>query len=169
MNEALTSACVCFPGLLITCHVAKIPLHEAWKKEMVRYLRSVQLPDGGWGLWVNTRLLSWETAPSSGHLTAEPPNKGRQSFRTKGHSGIEDEETWSYFVLWTQKVFKNSCFCLRHIEDKSTVFGTALSYTSLRILGVDPDDPDLVRARNNLHSKGLDQIQSLLPLNMWTL
>ncbi|XP_008402434.1 lanosterol synthase [Poecilia reticulata] len=79
------------PGLLITCHVAKIPLPEAWKKEMVRYLRSVQLPDGGWGL---------------------------------------------------------------HIEDKSTVFGTALSYTSLRILGVDPDDPDLVRARNNLHSKG---------------
>uniref|UniRef100_A0A3Q1GPW3 Terpene cyclase/mutase family member n=1 Tax=Acanthochromis polyacanthus TaxID=80966 RepID=A0A3Q1GPW3_9TELE len=59
--------------------------------EMVRYLRSVQLPDGGWGL---------------------------------------------------------------HIEDKSTVFGTALSYTSLRILGVDPDDPDMVRARNNLHSKG---------------
>uniref|UniRef100_A0A7N8YFP8 Terpene cyclase/mutase family member n=1 Tax=Mastacembelus armatus TaxID=205130 RepID=A0A7N8YFP8_9TELE len=79
------------PGLLITCHVAKIPLAEAWKKEMVRYLRSVQLPDGGWGL---------------------------------------------------------------HIEDKSTVFGTALSYTSLRILGVEPDDPDMVRARNNLYSKG---------------
>uniref|UniRef100_A0A671U7C0 Terpene cyclase/mutase family member n=1 Tax=Sparus aurata TaxID=8175 RepID=A0A671U7C0_SPAAU len=79
------------PGLLITCHVAKIPLAEAWKKEMVRYLRSVQLPDGGWGL---------------------------------------------------------------HVEDKSTVFGTALSYTSLRILGVEPDDPDMVRARNNLHSKG---------------
>ncbi|CAL8266216.1 unnamed protein product [Lota lota] len=79
------------PGLLITCHVAQIPLAEAWRKEMVRYLRSVQLPDGGWGL---------------------------------------------------------------HIEDKSTVFGTALSYTSLRILGVQPDDPDMVRARNNLHSKG---------------
>uniref|UniRef100_A0A8C4I882 Terpene cyclase/mutase family member n=1 Tax=Dicentrarchus labrax TaxID=13489 RepID=A0A8C4I882_DICLA len=79
------------PGLLITCHVAKIPLAEAWKKEMVRYLRSVQMADGGWGL---------------------------------------------------------------HIEDKSTVFGTALSYTSLRILGVQPDDPDMVRARNNLHSKG---------------
>ncbi|XP_061548207.1 lanosterol synthase [Phycodurus eques] len=79
------------PGLLITCHTAKIPLDQAWKKEMVRYLRSVQLPDGGWGL---------------------------------------------------------------HIEDKATVFGTALSYTSLRILGVDPDDPDLVRARSNLHSKG---------------
>ncbi|XP_024919504.1 lanosterol synthase [Cynoglossus semilaevis] len=79
------------PGLLITCHVTKTCLPEAWKKEMVRYLRSVQLPDGGWGL---------------------------------------------------------------HIEDKSTVFGTTLSYTSLRILGVEPDDPDMVRARNNLYSKG---------------
>ncbi|GCC33374.1 hypothetical protein chiPu_0011843 [Chiloscyllium punctatum] len=79
------------PGLLITCHVAKISLSEAQRKEMVRYLRSVQLPDGGWGL---------------------------------------------------------------HVEDKSTVFGTALNYTALRILGVGPDDPDLVRARNNLHDKG---------------
>ncbi|XP_059823406.1 lanosterol synthase isoform X2 [Hypanus sabinus] len=79
------------PGLLITCHVAKIPLSDFQRKEMVRYLRSVQLPDGGWGL---------------------------------------------------------------HVEDKSTVFGTALNYTALRILGVDPDDADLVRARNNLHTKG---------------
>ena len=46
-----------------------------------------------------------------------------------------------------------SCSC-RHIEDKSTVFGTALNYVSLRILGVGPDDPDLVRARNILHKKG---------------
>lgn len=42
----------------------------------------------------------------------------------------------------------------RHVEDKSTVFGTALNYVSLRILGVGPDDPDLVRARNILHKKG---------------
>ncbi|XP_028924452.1 lanosterol synthase isoform X1 [Ornithorhynchus anatinus] len=79
------------PGLLITCHVANISLPAGYREEMIRYLRSVQLPDGGWGL---------------------------------------------------------------HVEDKSTVFGTALSYTSLRILGVGPDDPDLVRARNNLHGKG---------------
>lgn len=35
------------------------------------------------------------------------------------------------------------------------MFGTALNYTTLRILGVGPDDPDMVRARNNLHTKGL--------------
>ena len=55
----------------------------------------------------------------------------------------------------------NDCtFSDRHIEDKATVFGTALSYTSLRILGVDPDDPDMVRARSNLHSKGLNSLHS---------
>ncbi|XP_037254423.1 lanosterol synthase [Falco rusticolus] len=79
------------PGLLIVCHTAKIQLPAGFRKEMVRYLRSVQLPDGGWGL---------------------------------------------------------------HVEDKSTVFGTALNYVALRILGVGPDDPDVVRARVNLHSKG---------------
>ncbi|KAM6131595.1 LOW QUALITY PROTEIN: lanosterol synthase [Phoenicopterus ruber ruber] len=79
------------PGLLITCHTAKIQLPEGFREEMVRYLRSVQLPDGGWGL---------------------------------------------------------------HVEDKSTVFGTALNYVALRILGLGPDDPDIVRARVNLHSKG---------------
>ncbi|XP_046294826.1 lanosterol synthase [Marmota monax] len=79
------------PGLLITCHIAHIPLPAGYREEMIRYLRSVQLPDGGWGL---------------------------------------------------------------HIEDKSTVFGTALNYVALRILGIGPDDPDLVRARNLLHQKG---------------
>lgn len=34
------------------------------------------------------------------------------------------------------------------------MFGTALNYIALRILGVGPDDPDIVRARVNLHSKG---------------
>ncbi|TMS06741.1 Lanosterol synthase [Larimichthys crocea] len=51
------------PGLLITCHVAKIPLAEAWKKEMVRYLRSVQLPDGGWGLHIEDKSTSvWHSS-----------------------------------------------------------------------------------------------------------
>ncbi|XP_037542215.1 lanosterol synthase-like isoform X2 [Nematolebias whitei] len=79
------------PDFLIVCHVTKIQLPEIWKKEMLRYLRSTQLPDGGWGL---------------------------------------------------------------HVEDKSTVFGTALNYIAMRILGMDPNDPDMVHARNNLHSKG---------------
>ncbi|RCH94543.1 Lanosterol synthase (Oxidosqualene--lanosterol cyclase), partial [Rhizopus stolonifer] len=41
-----------------------------------------------------------------------------------------------------------------HIEGVSTVFGTALNYVALRILGLGPDHPALVKARNHLHSLG---------------
>ncbi|XP_075398299.1 lanosterol synthase isoform X1 [Tenrec ecaudatus] len=78
-------------GLVIATYVAKIPLQPGWREEIVRYLRSTQLPDGSWGL---------------------------------------------------------------HIESKSTVLGTALNYVSLRILGLGPDHPDIVRAREVLHKKG---------------
>lgn len=41
-----------------------------------------------------------------------------------------------------------------HIEGTSTMFGTALSYVSLRLLGVDPDDPAIVGARSWIHERG---------------
>ena len=43
---------------------------------------------------------------------------------------------------------------LRHIAGKSTVFGTALNYVTMRLLGVDKDDPDINRARGLLHQFG---------------
>ena len=41
-----------------------------------------------------------------------------------------------------------------HVEAPSSVFGTATSYISLRLLGVDPDDPHMVRGRARLHELG---------------
>lgn len=41
-----------------------------------------------------------------------------------------------------------------HTEGKSTVFGTALNYVTLRLLGVDRDDSDIIRARALLHRLG---------------
>ncbi|GAA6035640.1 hypothetical protein JCM8097_004942 [Rhodosporidiobolus ruineniae] len=41
-----------------------------------------------------------------------------------------------------------------HFEAKSSVFGTGLNYVVLRLLGVGPDDPMMVRARNTLHKLG---------------
>ncbi|KAK7456563.1 hypothetical protein BaRGS_00039317 [Batillaria attramentaria] len=79
------------PGLVIVCYITKTPFTEAQRLEMIRYLRSVQCPDGGWGL---------------------------------------------------------------HIEGPPTVFGCALNYVTLRLLGVGPDDVDLVKARNLLHKLG---------------
>lgn len=37
-------------GLIIVCHVTGVELEKPQKLEMIRYLRNVQNPDGGWGL-----------------------------------------------------------------------------------------------------------------------
>lgn len=47
------------------------------------------------------------------------------------------------------------------------MFGTALNYVALRILGLGPDDPDVVRARVNLHSKGQPWAGALVR-EVWT-
>lgn len=41
-----------------------------------------------------------------------------------------------------------------HIEGESTVFGTSLNYTVLRIVGVDPEHPAMVKARGTLQKLG---------------
>jgi lanosterol synthase len=41
-----------------------------------------------------------------------------------------------------------------HIEGESTVFGTSLNYMTLRLIGVDPEEPVMVKARGTLHSLG---------------
>jgi lanosterol synthase len=41
-----------------------------------------------------------------------------------------------------------------HIEGESSVFGTAMNYTALRLLGADPEDPRLVKARETLWKMG---------------
>ena len=41
-----------------------------------------------------------------------------------------------------------------HIEGESSVFGTAMNYVSLRILGAGEEDPRMVRARGTLHALG---------------
>jgi lanosterol synthase len=41
-----------------------------------------------------------------------------------------------------------------HIEGESSAFGTVMNYTVLRIVGVDPDEPFMVKARSTLHKLG---------------
>ncbi|KAI0906077.1 oxidosqualene:lanosterol cyclase [Ustulina deusta] len=41
-----------------------------------------------------------------------------------------------------------------HIEGESTVFGTSLNYTVLRLVGVDPEHPVMIKARKTLHKLG---------------
>lgn len=42
-----------------------------------------------------------------------------------------------------------------HIEGISTVFGTALNYVVLRILGLSADHPAMIKARATLHKLGM--------------
>ncbi|RIB00665.1 lanosterol synthase [Gigaspora rosea] len=80
------------PGLIIAMYITHIPIPEAWRIEIIRYLINKANPvDGGWGL---------------------------------------------------------------HIEHHSTVFGTAMNYVVLRILGLDPDHPVMVKSRATLHKFG---------------
>lgn len=41
-----------------------------------------------------------------------------------------------------------------HIEGVTSVFGTAMNYTALRLLGADPEDERCIRARAKLHELG---------------
>lgn len=41
-----------------------------------------------------------------------------------------------------------------HIEGESSVFGTAMNYTTLRLLGQDAEDPRIIKARGLLHELG---------------
>ena len=41
-----------------------------------------------------------------------------------------------------------------HIEGDSSVFGTAMNYTALRLLGAEPDDPRMRKARACLYRLG---------------
>ena len=41
-----------------------------------------------------------------------------------------------------------------HIEGHSSVFGTAMNYVVLRILGASEEDPKMIKARSKLHDLG---------------
>jgi hypothetical protein len=41
-----------------------------------------------------------------------------------------------------------------HIEGDSSVFGTAMNYVVLRLLGVSEDDPRMIKSRSTLHKLG---------------
>lgn len=63
---------------------------------------------------------------------------------------MEDGDCTFFFKLGLYKVAKS----ISHIEGQTTVFGTALNYTALRVLGVSADHPIMTKARAVLHKLG---------------
>jgi hypothetical protein len=61
---------------------------------------------------------------------------------------VGDVSFWAYVTTWVLNFYS-------HIEGDSTVFGTALNYVVLRLLGVDRDHPKIVKARHTLLNFGM--------------
>ena len=59
-----------------------------------------------------------------------------------------------FHYLYCHNMVDVIAYIFRHIVGPSIVFGTALNYVTLRLLGVGPDDPDAERARNLLRDMG---------------
>jgi lanosterol synthase len=65
-----------------------------------------------------------------------------------------DDGGWGLCVMFLSLQSIALISGLRHIEGHSTVFGTALNYCVLRILGMDAEHPVAVKARGCLHKLG---------------
>lgn len=61
----------------------------------------------------------------------------------------------TYAALFKTLVCSQTPFLCSHVEGHSTVFGTGLNYTALRLLGVDKEHPVCVKARAKLHELGM--------------
>ena len=48
-----------------------------------------------------------------------------------------------------------------HIEGPSTLFGTGISYVTLRILGLSKDHPVCVKARRTIHKMGMQYLSDI--------
>jgi len=76
--------------------------------------------------------------------------------RSEGGWGLYDSTSFLFFVFVSGSCYPSSSSPpqSRHIEDKSTMFGTALNYCVLRILGVPADHQVTVRARKLIKENG---------------
>jgi hypothetical protein len=69
-------------------------------------------------------------------------------------SGVDLAERKSAMITYLRNHQQTDGGWGTHIESPSTMFGSVLSYVSLRLLGVDASDAAMVAARNVLHKHG---------------
>lgn len=68
---------------------------------------------------------------------------------------VNDDGGWGlYAILPSMKKYPANSFA-RHIEGTSSIFGTAMNYVALRLLGVEKDDPLAKKSRRFLHANGI--------------
>ncbi|CAG9944418.1 unnamed protein product [Clonostachys rosea f. rosea IK726] len=103
------------------------------------FFEKLQLPSGHWGCEYGGPMFLLPGIVIAWHVTKTPipsafATEIKNYLTARAHP---DDGGWGL-----------------HIEGESTVFGTTLNYIILRLVGVDPEDPVMVKARGTLHKLG---------------
>ncbi|KAH7165772.1 oxidosqualene:lanosterol cyclase [Dactylonectria macrodidyma] len=103
------------------------------------YFEKLQLPSGHWGCEYGGPMFLLPGLVITWYITKTPISSAyateiKNYLAARAHP---DDGGWGL-----------------HIEGESTVFGTTLNYIALRLVGVDPEDPLMVKARGTLHKLG---------------
>ncbi|OMJ22073.1 Protostadienol synthase A [Smittium culicis] len=104
-----------------------------------RFFRQLQTEDGHWAGAYDGPMFITPGIVFTNFITGQAPDpyQSKELIRYLFNKANVNDEGWGL-----------------HFEGKSTVFGTAMNYTLLRILGVDQDYPPMIKARNTLHELG---------------
>ena len=114
----------------------KTPLDSI--KNGLAFFSELQLPAGNWGCEYGGPLFLMSGIVIAWYITGTPiSDSHRIEMRNYLFARQQTEGGWGL-----------------HIEGQSTVFGTSMNYTVLRLLGVDADDSRMVAARACLHKLG---------------
>lgn len=104
----------------------------------LEFFSNLQLPPGNWGCEYGGPLFLLPGLVITWYVTETPiPESHRIEIINYIFARQTEEGGWGL-----------------HIEGDSSVFGTAMNYTTLRLLGVSPEDPRLIKARGLLHKLG---------------
>ncbi|KAI2487984.1 Terpene cyclase/mutase family member [Pyrenophora tritici-repentis] len=116
---------------------AKTPLEAA--ANGLSFFSELQLPPGNWGCEYGGPMFLLPGLVITWYVT-ETPIPASHAIEIKNY-------------LFARAHPEDGGWGL-HIEGESTVFGTAMNYTVLRLLGADAEDPRMVKARKTLWKLG---------------
>ena len=105
----------------------------------IRHFSNFQLPPGNWACEYGGPMFLMPGLVVTWYVTETPiPEHVRTEIKRYLYARQHPEDGgWSL-----------------HIEGKSSVFGTAMNYVVMRILGASEEDPRMIKARGTLHRLG---------------
>ncbi|KAL7915333.1 oxidosqualene:lanosterol cyclase [Trichoderma velutinum] len=125
------------PTDLPTLPKAETPLEAA--KNGLTFFEKLQMPSGHWACEYGGPMFLLPGVVIAWYVTKTP---------------ISDAYATEIKNYLTARAHPEDGGWGLHIEGESTVFGTVMNYATLRIVGVDPEDPVMVKARGTLHKLG---------------